>query len=412
MARYLEDWLKSYMAYTAHNESPDIFHFWAGVSAVAGALRRKVYIDQVYWRWYPNFYIVLVAPSGIAAKSAAITNARKILKEVPGIHFGPSVMTWQSLLPAFEEAQEDSAEGLMSCLTFITTELGTLLDPEDRKMVDVLTNLWDGFDDEFDKMTKGTGHEIAYRPWINWLSGTTPIWWSENMGRTATEGGLGSRVIPVYADSKRQLIAYIKRRVPPDLEKLREALVHDLEDISLLSGEYTLTEEAYKYGEQWYEKLYEEQRTRLAGTFDGYISRKQGHVHKVAMVLSAAKRGDLVIDMEDLKTAIALLDSIEPDMLKVVAFSGKDPQSERVGDLIKLMKGHRQLTKQALYRLLFTRTGMSGDDYERAVQSALSAGVLRQEIIGSRNLLIYMGTSQPAEEPPDTLHSSLDKSES
>ena len=39
--RRLGDWLKSYMAYTSPLEAPDDFHFWTGVSTIAGALRRR-----------------------------------------------------------------------------------------------------------------------------------------------------------------------------------------------------------------------------------------------------------------------------------------------------------------------------------------------------------------------------------
>jgi hypothetical protein len=38
-------------------------------STLAGALRRRVWLDQAYFRWHPNFYIVLVAPPGIVSKS-------------------------------------------------------------------------------------------------------------------------------------------------------------------------------------------------------------------------------------------------------------------------------------------------------------------------------------------------------
>ena len=58
------------MEYTAPLESPDRMHFWTGVSTIAGALRRKVWIDQRYFQWTPNFYIVLAAPAGIIAKSS------------------------------------------------------------------------------------------------------------------------------------------------------------------------------------------------------------------------------------------------------------------------------------------------------------------------------------------------------
>ena len=65
MTRIHNDWLSAFLDYTQFGEAPKHMYFWAGVSAIAGALRRKVWIDQAYFRWYPNFYICLVAPPGI-----------------------------------------------------------------------------------------------------------------------------------------------------------------------------------------------------------------------------------------------------------------------------------------------------------------------------------------------------------
>jgi len=40
MARKLDDWLKNYLVYAGVTEAPQRMHFWAGVGAIAGALRR------------------------------------------------------------------------------------------------------------------------------------------------------------------------------------------------------------------------------------------------------------------------------------------------------------------------------------------------------------------------------------
>jgi hypothetical protein len=65
MARKLKDWLSAYVDYASYSEAPKRMHFWCGVAAIAGALRRRTWIDMSYFRWYPNFYIIIVAPPGI-----------------------------------------------------------------------------------------------------------------------------------------------------------------------------------------------------------------------------------------------------------------------------------------------------------------------------------------------------------
>ena len=67
-----EGWLKTYVAHMRFNEAPSSFHFWVGVGTIAGALRRKVWTDHLTYQYTPNFYIILVAPPGVATKSTAI----------------------------------------------------------------------------------------------------------------------------------------------------------------------------------------------------------------------------------------------------------------------------------------------------------------------------------------------------
>ena len=69
MARNFPNWLTAYATYTADSESPREFHLWTGIWTLAGALRRRVWIDMRKFQWTPNFYIVLVGPPGIVNKS-------------------------------------------------------------------------------------------------------------------------------------------------------------------------------------------------------------------------------------------------------------------------------------------------------------------------------------------------------
>ena len=82
MPRNFPNWLQGYLEYTKASESPTPFHFWTGVSTIAGALRRRVWIDQRYFQWTPNFYIVLVGPAGVAAKSTSLRSGMKLLEKL------------------------------------------------------------------------------------------------------------------------------------------------------------------------------------------------------------------------------------------------------------------------------------------------------------------------------------------
>ena len=342
MTRRCGDWIKTYVDYASFGEAPPRMHFWCGVSAVAGALRRRVWIDQVYFQWHPNLYIVLVAPPGIVSKSTTADTAMSILREVPGIHFGPSVVTWQALVTGFAQAAETfmvgSALHTMSPMTINSSEFGNLLNPKDKEMVDMLVHLWDG--KPFTKATKMSGVDEVVNPWINIIAATTPEWIAGSFPEYMVGGGFTSRCIFVYTDTKDHYVAYPALAVPRGIEKIREDLVHDLEHIAVnVAGEYKLEPEALAWGAEWYERHYKvDAKTMDPTRFGGYIARKQTQAHKLAMVLAAACRDELVITQDDLATAVEMLTDLEPSLDRVFDKIGMTPeavQSDRLAQLVK-----------------------------------------------------------------------------
>lgn len=134
MTRQFPDWLQAYLEYSSYTEAPKHMRFWCAVSAVAGALRRKVWIDQAYFKWYPNFYVVLVAPPGVVSKSTTASVAMQLLRAVPGVRFGPDIVTWPALVTGFAAAAEAfeypaGVWNVMSSMTLESSEFGNLLNP-------------------------------------------------------------------------------------------------------------------------------------------------------------------------------------------------------------------------------------------------------------------------------------------
>jgi len=336
MSRHFSNWLDSFIQYASFGEAPASMYRWVGVSTVAGALRRKVWIDQYYFKWHPNFYIVLVAPPGIVSKSTTAAIGMNLLKKVMGIRFGPDVVTWQALVGAFAEAAEAfewNGEWLtMSPLTIESSEFGNLLNPQDKQMVDLLVALWDGKQGNFEKRTKNSGNDVVQNPWINLIACTTPSWIAGNFPEYMIGGGFTSRTVFVYADQKARYNAYPGLTVPTHLREIELQLVQDLEHIStMLCGEYKLTPAAVAWGEAWYQKHYSTNDPRLDDErFGGYRARKQTHIHKLAMILAASQRDELIITPEDLSTADAWVSELERDMPLVFAKIGQDEKAYHI----------------------------------------------------------------------------------
>lgn len=331
-------------------------YWWVGVSAIAGALRRRSYIDQYYFRWYPNFYVVLVAPPGVVSKSTTANIGMDLLKRVPGIIFGPNVVTWQALVQCLNKAQEEveitpGHYETQACLTINSSELGNLLNPQDREMVDMLVSVWDGAD--IRKVTKGSGSDEVPRPLINLIACTTPSWIASSIPEYMLGGGLLSRCVFVFADRKERFVAYPGLAVPKDISAIADLLVEDLATISALSGEFGMTAEAVRWGEAWYARLFARQNgdSRLRD----YVTRKQTHLHKLAMILSVSRRDDLVITPQELEEADVALRKVEEQMGEVFNQVGKTPEASAAEQVLEMVKARGRTDAMELYKLLHSR---------------------------------------------------------
>ena len=389
--RHYDDWLTAFMDYASFGEAPRYMYFWAGVSAVAGALRRKVWIDQAYFKWYPNFYIILVAPPGIVSKSTTSNTAISLLREVPGVNFGPDVVTMPALLQAFEEKLEgfEYAGGIstMCALTLEASEFGNLLDPGDKAMVDMLVSLWDAKPGVMEKRTKGCGNDKVENPWINLIACTTPAWIAGNFPEYMLGGGFTSRCIFVYADKKEKLVAYPGLSVPHGMADTRQKLIEDLTDISKLVGEYKLTPDAVAWGEQWYEAHYNTKKTHLDDEhFGGYIARKQTHVHKIAIVLAASGGTNLLITDEHLAIAAKMVTDLESDMKFVFEKVGKSDSSTHADRLIWFVRSRGRIAYHEAYRHVHTYFP-SMRDFEDVLAGCIKAGYLKLEKSGGIDML-------------------------
>ena len=399
MTRILKDWLPAFMDYTQGTEAPRLMHFWVGVSAIAGVLRRKVWIDMKRFKWYPNFYIILVAPPGVISKTTTIDMSIELLKRVPGIKFGPDVVTWQALVTKFAEAGEEFLYGEdhvpMSPLTLASGEFGNLINPQDRDMINLFITLWDGRS-TFEKVTKMSGNDVIAAPWINMIACTTPHWIADNMPAATIGGGFTSRCVFVYGDAKEAFIAYPDEHTKENHELYADQLVADLEYMATnLVGPVIISEEARAWGRDWYEKMWSHKAKEMENNqIDGYLARKQTHMHKLALVLSVSRGDSLVIERNDLILADNMLTATEGNLDKVFSRIGRTEESLQTERFIGFVKRHGKV--KYAKALQFIHSHFSDfRDFEGMLKGCIQAGYIKLSFDGPNPsedaVLIYVG---------------------
>ena len=404
MARKHKDWLASYLKYTQFSEAPTLFHYWNGVSAIASALQRCVWFDQFYFKWYPNFYIIFVAPAGIAGKSSNTGVAMELLKEIEGIHIGASTGSWQGLLQDMQNAQEsilmsDGHYYPQAALTCFPSELGSFISPGDRQQRDILTELWDG-GDYFSKKTLSNGEEGVEGPCLNLVTGVTPSWMLENLDKTFYGAGLASRIMFLYANAKRQFVAYPKKLAGMAPEEFKTSLVSDLQEISELRGPMELTQEAEDWGVQWYEAHAATLANPPMPKLAGYYARKQTHLHKLAMIISASRRNDLVIEKDDMEEALARLEDAEKSMNRIYRSIDVDPRMSIAAEMYDKIKKEGELSKSALYRTFEHQ--LTSENFDTLINSLVAAKRIELEQRGGSLYVVHKKTNGAKDEEPGT----------
>lgn len=393
MPRHYDDWLRAYMEYASFSEAPKHMHFWTGVATIAGALRRRVWIDQGYFKWHANHYIILVAPPGVVSKSTTAAIGMNLLRQVPGINFGPDVVTWPALVTAFASVNEQFELGgewhTQCALTLESSEFGNLVNPQDRDMIDLLVTLWDSRQGGFNKMTKTSGSDKVENPWINMIACTTPAWIAGNFPEYVIGGGFTSRCLFVYADKKERFVAYPSQHIPRSAVEQKQKLIEDLAHMATnLVGPYSLSEEAIEWGVAWYEEHNKNPPEKLKSDdrFGGYLARKQTHIHKLAMIISAASRNAMRVEVQDLALANRMVSDLEEDMQKVFAKIGRTQESIQAEKFIKYISDYGPMPFEQAYRYIHLHFP-DVKDFEGILQGALRSGQLKMESQGQHMVL-------------------------
>lgn len=399
MTRRLTNWLHSYLDYTSGTEAPRLFHFWIGVSTLAGALRKHVWLDMIRFSWTPGFYIILVAPPGVATKTTTLDLGHSLLRSIPGINFGPDIVTWQGLVKRFSEAGEMFQYGdewyPMSALTVGSGELGNLLNPRDPDMVNLLISLWDGRP-KIDKETKMSGNESVVSPWINLAGCTTPDWIETSVPRSMVGGGLVSRCIFVYRDTKENLVAWPDEAARKDVGDLKLALLQDLEHIaSQLIGPMTLTPAAREWGRKWYEKLWTvDAKAATEDQVRGYIARKQGHLVKTAIILSVSRGDSLLIEEDDLRLADLMLKEVEASYLQVFSRIGLTEQSVLANRVLEIIRRAGRIPYTDCYRQVHSWLP-DPKEFASILEGLIRSGQIKFDLGGvadpTKGVLVYVG---------------------
>jgi len=334
--RKCDNWLSSFREWIApRSESPDNFIFWAGIFVLSSALRRRVFIGQSTlggWTCYPHTYTMFVAPPGLR-KTTTMGFAIELLQSISALSKTPTLITREALVDGIIQSPDSS-------IYLPIEEFSDLIMKGGKEMYELLTSLYDA-KKELSVGTMMRGREGTERPCVNMLAATTPEWISAHMPESAIGGGFASRVIFVYENEVRQKRLFWRTEMKENNFELKKAaLIADLDHIANeVSGEFTMTPESLDMAEEWYQKF---NPSRQHKKLQGYYQRKPTHLLKIAQICRVAYSDELVIEKQDIETALGILNLIEKRLPQVFEGVGKNTYSLEMRDIVDFVKSHNE----------------------------------------------------------------------
>lgn len=349
--RYCDDWIDSYLQLTENSEPPYLFRLWSAISVVASVLKRKCRIDWGSITFYPNMYIVLVAPSGRARKGTAMAPAMDFLVDT-NVKLAAEAITREALIRLLVEVSDNDTHpatgeiDLHSSLTIFSPELTVFLGYQNQQLLSDLTD-WYDCRNKWIYRTKNMGTDEIIGVWVNLFGATTPDLIQTAMPLDAIGGGLTSRMIFVYEQNKGKIVPapfYSKAEL-----ELRDHLLYDLNYIHMMKGAFKFTRPFVDAWTEWYIKQ-EGDPPFKDPRFAGYVERRPTHIMKLCMILNASHTDKKVIDVPDLERAIGILAQTEKKMPLAFGGVGKSRMADIINKISAEVAFNPGITLETLYK--------------------------------------------------------------
>lgn len=317
-------------------------------------MRRKCKLKWGTIDVYPNLYIVLVGPPGRCRKGTAMSVGEGFLREL-GIKLSSSSITREALIHQLKTSSDThiDANGKMylhSSLTIFSKELTVFLGYNNQQLMADLTD-WFDCADAWEYRTKNMGTDDITGVWVNLIGATTPDLLNSTLPKDAIGGGLTSRMIFVYEQDKDHT------EVAPFLSvkehKLAEDLLIDLEKISMLQGDFTVTPDFIERFSSWYAVTDSAPPPFDDYRFAPYFERKPTHLWKLSMIMNAARTSSMCLDAVDFDSALDLLERTEVKMPYTFSGYGKNKNADTLTRIMTIIGNRKKISLAELQKITY-----------------------------------------------------------
>jgi len=394
--RVLSDWIDNYVQYCHDEEPPRKFHEWMAISILAASLQRKCCLRWGSLTFYPNFYIILVAPAGQARKGTAMAIAERYINEMM-IPLSPDTTSLQALITRMTECtntEEETEEGYFeshSSLTAFAPELTVFLGYADKELITALCDFYD-CRSRYEYRTISRGIEEIVGVYLNLIGATTPDLIKSSMSVETIGTGLPSRMIFVYEHRIEKRVVCPFFTLSKEGLEMRKKLIEDLTKIRSIKGDFKVSKNFISHWTEWYGN-YPDRCPFDPIHFGSYWERKPAHVMKLSMVMSASRSDDKTIKESDLRRAIRLIEETEIKMPFVFSQVGTMSQSDNIKKVMNFVALRKSVTTEELMRefIMF----VSNEGLDEILNTLQLSGFIKPPVFTGGKTIITHNKSTP-----------------
>jgi hypothetical protein len=384
--RQERSWVDTLLDFTDHIGAPVVFRRWAAISAIAGALERKVWIQSQREKIFPNLYVFLAGPPG-TGKTRALMACRRVWEGLGTHHVSQLSLTKAAFIDTLAKAKKQiraSGHYEIHSLLVAIPELGVLLPGYDSEFMNTLTHLYDCLPYSESRRTNKEGPLSIENTVVNLIACTTPGFLVNAMPVGAWNEGFMSRVTIIYNDATiNKPFGLLDEETVGDDPHLRAVLQTEMKRISDLEGRIGWTSEAAKLAEHFNELEFKDETEFPAPAHPRllhYNTRRPVHFLKLCLI-SSVDRGALEIDTLDCHRARDWMLEAEKTMPEIFHQMASGGDSQTINDCwhFVLTRWHRLGKKGVpvtdVREFLYTRS--SAQHVERLIQSMVDMKMVK-----------------------------------
>lgn len=340
-------WLDDLLESTNELESPRRYFLWSGLCAISAVVKDHVYVNRGNaYTLHPNLYVILYGPTGLR-KGLPIALARDLVSIVGNTRVISGRSSIEAILQELGTARSTPKGMISDSAGFIVSSEFASSIVRNPTAITILTDLYDRIYNtgEWKNLIK-SGPDKLKRPIVTLLGGANEAQFKDILTTRDVEGGFLGRTF-VISETKRHTLNSLARPItnPPNREKLAQYLA----ELSKLKGEFSVSDEALGFFDEWYQDTFSDGAEDPTGT----LLRMGDIVFRVAMLLALSIAPELKIGKSMIEAAITLTEPLVPSAQRTTHGQGKSSMAAQTAKFIEVLirtETHRMSREDILRR--------------------------------------------------------------